>query len=170
MFNFSNEVFYTPEQVAEKLQLSLTTVYSLIKSRQIPAIRLGKSFRITESALVGTLRKRALVIPAIVTDFVARLRKSDLQKRIVDVILFGSYARGEDDAASDVDLLLLHDGMNNDLKQRLLWIEEEVAEWHGYQDELQVMKKSIREWKTLAAHHAGMYRTISTEGVSVWKQ
>jgi len=42
---------YTPEQVADILQLSKSTVYGLIKRGEIIAKRIGKVYRISPSAL-----------------------------------------------------------------------------------------------------------------------
>ena len=48
--NTRNKV-YTPEQVAEMLQLSKNTVYELINRGEIIAKKLGKVYRIPESSL-----------------------------------------------------------------------------------------------------------------------
>lgn len=42
---------YTPEQVAEMLQLSKNTVYQLIKKGEIVAKKIGKVYRISANAL-----------------------------------------------------------------------------------------------------------------------
>jgi len=42
---------YTPEQVADILQLSKSTVYGLIKRGEIIAKRIGKVYRISPSSL-----------------------------------------------------------------------------------------------------------------------
>ncbi|MBI5614631.1 helix-turn-helix domain-containing protein [Candidatus Gottesmanbacteria bacterium] len=42
---------YTPEQVAEMLQLSKNTVYDLISRGEIVAKRIGKVYRIPQSSL-----------------------------------------------------------------------------------------------------------------------
>jgi excisionase family DNA binding protein len=42
---------YTPEQVANMLQLSKKTVYDLISKGEIPAKKLGKVYRIPSSSL-----------------------------------------------------------------------------------------------------------------------
>ncbi len=42
---------YTPEQVAEMLQLSKNTVYTLIARGEIVAKKIGKVYRISASAL-----------------------------------------------------------------------------------------------------------------------
>ncbi len=45
------EILYTPDEVAKKLKLSKYTIYEMIKRGEIPAHRLGRSLRITESQL-----------------------------------------------------------------------------------------------------------------------
>lgn len=47
MFN----TVYTPEQVAEILQLSKSTIYDLISRGEIIAKRIGKVYRIPESSI-----------------------------------------------------------------------------------------------------------------------
>jgi excisionase family DNA binding protein len=41
----------TPEQVAEKLQIHVLTVYNYIRHGKLSAIRLGRSYRITPEDL-----------------------------------------------------------------------------------------------------------------------
>lgn len=47
----NNQRVYTPEQVADLLQLSKKTVYDLIGRGEIPAKRIGKVYRIPTSSL-----------------------------------------------------------------------------------------------------------------------
>lgn len=59
---FSNKLL-TVNEVAEILRVSNMTVYRLVKSGQIPAIRVGKNYRIKESDVNaylsrGTQRER----------------------------------------------------------------------------------------------------------------
>lgn len=46
-----NTKAYTPEQVADMLQLSKNTVYTLISRGEIVAKKIGKVYRISSSAL-----------------------------------------------------------------------------------------------------------------------
>lgn len=50
---------FTPAQVAEKLGLGRTTVYQLLSSGRLPAIRIGRSVRVPASALHDWLSKQA---------------------------------------------------------------------------------------------------------------
>jgi len=47
----TEEILYTPEELAQKLKLSKYTVYEMIKKGTIQAHRMGRSLRITESQL-----------------------------------------------------------------------------------------------------------------------
>ena len=47
----------TTEEVAEKLKVTKYTVYNLIKSGELPALRIGRSFRVHEEELNDYLRK-----------------------------------------------------------------------------------------------------------------
>ncbi|MTI46594.1 helix-turn-helix domain-containing protein [Sporosalibacterium faouarense] len=45
------EKLYTPEELSEKLKLSKYTIYEMIKRGDIPAYRIGRSLRVSESQL-----------------------------------------------------------------------------------------------------------------------
>jgi len=47
----TKQSFLTPEQVAELLQIHVLTVYSYIRQNKLGAIRLGRSYRITQTDL-----------------------------------------------------------------------------------------------------------------------
>jgi|LFRM01.1.fsa_nt_gb excisionase family DNA binding protein len=43
--------YYTPEQVAEKLQISVRTVWKYIREGHMPASKIGRGYRISEEQL-----------------------------------------------------------------------------------------------------------------------
>ncbi len=47
----TTEKFYTPLEVAEMLKLHRNTIIKLILARKLPALIVGKQYRITESGL-----------------------------------------------------------------------------------------------------------------------
>lgn len=51
--------YLTVAEVAETMRVSRMTVYRLVHSGELPAIRVGKSFRVPEQALVQYLRESA---------------------------------------------------------------------------------------------------------------
>ena len=60
MARISSDVrFLTVAEVAEMMRVSNMTVYRLVHSGELPAVRFGRSYRIPESAVVGRDRTRA---------------------------------------------------------------------------------------------------------------
>jgi len=53
-----DETFLTTEEVLEYLQVNLRTVYRLIKSHELPSVRIGKSFRLREDDVDRYLAER----------------------------------------------------------------------------------------------------------------
>ncbi len=49
--------FLTVAEVAEMMRVSKMTVYRLVHSGELPAIRFGRSFRVPESAVVEAVQK-----------------------------------------------------------------------------------------------------------------
>ncbi|MGO1315924.1 MAG: helix-turn-helix domain-containing protein [Cellulomonadaceae bacterium] len=52
--------FLTVAEVADAMRVSRMTVYRLVHSGELPAIRVGKSFRVPEQALAAYLRASAI--------------------------------------------------------------------------------------------------------------
>ena len=63
---------------------------------------------------------------AAVMEYVALIR-SRLPDRVLSVILFGSKARGDGDAESDIDLLVLVDTENSEFRSELWRIASDVS-------------------------------------------
>ena len=53
--DLSNVRFLTVAEVAEMMRVSNMTVYRLVHSGELPAVRFGRSFRIPESAVVAAI-------------------------------------------------------------------------------------------------------------------
>lgn len=51
MSNNENGIFLTVAEVAEIMRVSKMTVYRLVHSEELPAVRVGRSFRVHESAV-----------------------------------------------------------------------------------------------------------------------
>jgi len=49
--------FLTVAEVAELMRVSKMTVYRLVHSGELPAIRFGRSYRVPESAVAEALRR-----------------------------------------------------------------------------------------------------------------
>ena len=55
--DMSDVVFLTVAEVAAKMRVSKMTVYRLVHNAELPAIRVGRSFRVTEDDVNEYLRK-----------------------------------------------------------------------------------------------------------------
>jgi excisionase family DNA binding protein len=53
----SDVVFLTIAEVAAKMRVSKMTVYRLVHGGELPAVRVGRSFRVTEDDVNEYLRK-----------------------------------------------------------------------------------------------------------------
>jgi excisionase family DNA binding protein len=55
--DFSSSRFLTVAEVAEMMRVSKMTVYRLVHSGEMPAVRFGRSYRVPEAAVEQYLRK-----------------------------------------------------------------------------------------------------------------
>lgn len=53
--------YLTPQQVADALQLTVQTVYQWIKDKELPAVKVGRVYRITKEDFDKFLSDRATV-------------------------------------------------------------------------------------------------------------
>lgn len=49
--------FYTAQELADKLQVNVMTIYRYIKAKKLKAYKIGKEFRIDKSEFEGFLNK-----------------------------------------------------------------------------------------------------------------
>lgn len=53
--------YYTPQQVAQKLQVTAQTVWRWIRGKEIEAVRIGKGYRISSKVVEDFLNKRKTI-------------------------------------------------------------------------------------------------------------
>ncbi len=56
--SFAKARFLTVQEVADMLRVSSMTVYRLIKAGDLPAVRVGRSFRVRDTDVDGYLASR----------------------------------------------------------------------------------------------------------------
>lgn len=106
---FNRPKVYTPEQVAEILQLSKNTVYELIKRGEIVAKKFGKVYRIPASSLSfvsGGLPRHTIQAPLHIEDIKRKAHPILKSAGVTRSALFGSIVRGEAGEDSDIDMLV----------------------------------------------------------------
>ncbi|MBP3035251.1 helix-turn-helix domain-containing protein [Arthrobacter sp. zg-Y820] len=58
--NFSDVRFLTVSEVADVMRVSKMTVYRLVHSGELPAVRFGRSYRVPESAVQQVLKNAVI--------------------------------------------------------------------------------------------------------------
>jgi prevent-host-death family protein len=110
-------------------------------------------------------------LPVAARYFVALINTAPahLQARIVSVMLYGSYARGEQHAGSDVDLLVLANDEELDLQQQIsAWSIEAMARTE-YQDFLVAIVRTERYWQEQQRLGILFAREVQRDGKLLWK-
>ena len=103
----------TVKEVAGYLKLSEIMVYKLAQKGEIPAAKIGSSWRFSQDEIDRWLLAKSVPAPSIpphvrevVDDIHAHLQK-EFGNDIASLIVFGSFARGDATEDSDLDLLVL---------------------------------------------------------------
>jgi len=97
--------------------------------------------------------------------FVARLCEQ-YGDRLVRVALFGSKARGDDDAESDLDVLVVLNDGDWRLRDAVALVAFEPMLKHGVV--LSPLVVDVADYAWWQEHRAPIYRQISVEGVDLW--
>jgi predicted nucleotidyltransferase len=97
--------------------------------------------------------------------FVARLREQ-YGDRVAHVVLFGSRARGEGDAESDLDVLVVLDDGDWRFRDAVALVAFEPMVEYGVV--LSPLVVDLADYAWWQAHHAPIYRNISIDGVDLW--
>jgi predicted nucleotidyltransferase len=99
-----------------------------------------------------------------VDTFVQRLL-AEFGQDVADVRLFGSKARGEAGADSDLDILVLVTRTDYSLKHAILWLAAEISLTYDILLSPRVVPPGA--WQMMAAADTLFYRTVHAEGISL---
>ncbi len=97
--------------------------------------------------------------------FVARLREQ-YGDQVVRVVLFGSKARGDSDAESDLDVLIVLNDGDWRFKDAVALVAYEPMIEHGVV--LSPLVVDMADYIWWQEHHAPIYRHVTSEGVELW--
>jgi predicted nucleotidyltransferase len=100
-----------------------------------------------------------------VLDFLARLQEK-FNDRIQQFVLYGSRARGEGDAESDVDVLVVVDDADWRFHDQVVLEAYEASQAHSALISALVMSRPDYEWHQ--AHRTPLYRNLERDGISLW--
>lgn len=92
---------------------------------------------------------------------------SELQKRVFSITLFGSKARGDDHLESDIDLLVLVNRKDRQLRNRIYDIACDIEEECEYRIFLSPLVWDKKQFKTLLKHERKIALDIQKEGIQI---
>ena len=93
---------------------------------------------------------------------IARLRER-FSGRILQTILFGSKARGDDQAESDIDILLVVNEEDWPLRQEISTLAARVSLEHDVLLDPRVIGRE--RWERMKQRRFGLYQNIAAEGI-----
>lgn len=112
-----------------------------------------------------TRSKRAAVQNALAA-YVGRVARL-FPDQVVSVILYGSQARGDAKARSDIDLLVIIRHDSPALRQALADLAWEVQFEHGVV--ISDIIRTVEQFNRMRANRFPFYQNIEREGVLLWK-
>ncbi|MDP2599145.1 MAG: excisionase family DNA-binding protein [Deltaproteobacteria bacterium] len=171
---------YTPEELAQLWKVSLLTIYKLLGQNKIPHFRVGRAYRIPEDFLQSYMeqegnlsrfqQKKEKGIPKVAQYFIDLLQKEseEKQKNILEVRLFGSYARGEATKDSDVDLFILFRHLDSDSEHWLNHLDDLAMEAVDYNDLLSTLSMEKEHWERHERLKSPLFQAIQKDGILLW--
>ncbi|MBI5299754.1 MAG: nucleotidyltransferase domain-containing protein, partial [Deltaproteobacteria bacterium] len=101
--------------------------------------------------------------------FVKQIQDSKIANEILEIWLFGSYARGNYKPDSDIDILIVSKKRNLDTTNGIDEISEKAMESVDYEELLAIMEIPQEEWLTMKKDHYPLAQSIEQEGILLWK-
>ena len=171
---------YTPEELAQLWKVSLLTIYKLLGQNKIPHFRVGRAYRIPEDFLQSYMEQEGNLaqfqqklgkgIPKVAQYFIDLLQKEPKEKldNVLEVKLFGSYARGEATKDSDIDLVMVLKNYDSNEDRWVASLSDFAMEKGGYDDLLSVLRMSNEHWKEQQRLKTPLYEEIEKDGILLW--
>ena len=100
----------------------------------------------------------------VATDFVKRVRQR-FDGQLVSAILFGSRARGEAEADSDMDVLVVMSRADPEIRKQIRYLAVEVWLEHGIYLSTRVWSRA--HWRTLEQLQTLLYQSIRRHGIDL---
>lgn len=115
-------IWLTVQELSSHLKVSEIVIYKWLKEGILPASKIGRIWRFEEAVIDDWVRKQKTSSPlkfhenfpfaSAIEDFIRTLKKN-YGSHLKQVILYGSWARGDQTEGSDVDLLVVLDSVKN---------------------------------------------------------
>lgn len=170
----------TLAEAARFLKVAPVTLYRKARRGEVPAARIGRGWRFHRDQLEEWIRekadRRATLSPpperfrhlstretSAVTQFI-QLLQSRYPTQVLQVILYGSRARGDFKECSDIDLLVIFRG-NPPQKE----LSEMTQEFNEREDLLlQTFPLAEEEWRSPSFRSFLLLERIKREGISLY--
>jgi predicted nucleotidyltransferase len=94
--------------------------------------------------------------------------RSNFRDKIVDVLLFGSVARGEYDDESDMDILVIVENGDSKFREEVSMASYELMLRNDVVMSSLVMDKEMYNWHR--KYKDPLYNMIKREGIALWKK
>jgi len=95
---------------------------------------------------------------------------SRLPGLIQRMVMYGSYARGEAVADSDIDVLVIVEENSPSVIEQARAARYDVMAQYQYQPLLSLLLLSNEDWQELSKHSAGLKHNIEHEGITLWSK
>ena len=103
---------------------------------------------------------------AAIRDYVRRV-STDLADAVVSIMLYGSQARGEAGAESDIDLFIVVRRDTPAVREALSDIAWQVQFEHGVV--ISDIIRNLNQLRQMQAHRFPYYQSLEREGILLWK-
>jgi predicted nucleotidyltransferase len=106
-------------------------------------------------------------IPKSLKNFLDAIRL--LKDKIYMVALFGSYARGDYDKDSDIDILVVSKSHDYKLRERIVELIEKSMEAVGYKEMLSPIIMDVQHFNKIKKSNTDLYYFLNKEGKILWQ-
>ena len=171
---------YSPEELAELWKVSTMTIYKLLGENKIPHFRVGRSYRIPTQYLEhymfreGNLERFAphpsSLLPNAVRYFLELLNKEPKKKQnnVIEILLYGSYARGSAGIDSDIDLLMVVKKLDSQVEEWVANLSDRAMASVDYGEFLSILRMSEKHWKKQEKLKTPLFEEIRKDGIVLW--
>ena len=90
---------------------------------------------------------------------------SEIPDKVLKIIIFGSYARGEETMDSDLDILVVITEKSKKLEKRIFDIAYEIMWEHNFTPLISLEIMTEEQWQLLKKKNSSFYRNIQKEGI-----
>jgi predicted nucleotidyltransferase len=90
---------------------------------------------------------------------------SEIPDKVLKIIIFGSYARGDEALDSDLDILVITTEKSKELERLIFNIAYEIMWEHNFTPLISLEIMTEAHWRFLKAKGSSFYKNIQREGI-----